>query len=438
MKKVAITLLKLNLSIVYFILKLLPTKENKVTIISRQQSDPSIDLTYLEHELKNRGYNVVVMCKLLNKNLKSLVTYYFNLYKQMYNLATSKICIVDTYIIPVSVLKHKKDLLIIYICHGVGNIKKFGYQTLSKESGKDEVVSTLMNMHKNYDYVISTSEATNPFYAEAFNIDINKVIPLGNPKIDYILKVKSKKEEILKKYPNLKDKPVILYVSTFRTYEDDYLEKFLDNADTKNYNIIMHIHPVAYTYHKDIDKKLNKDGIYRCSDIATVDLLSVADYVITDYSSFVFESAILKIPTYLYVSDYDKYIEKNGLNVDIFKELPGCVYKESKEIFKAIDNKQYNMDVLNRIKEKYVANCDGKVTQRLVDFIINESKVKEGSFDYNNYRSLTTNNERLLNTIGQNKILIEKYSSKSALNNSQNKTAGINENAKQINVIKKW
>ena len=231
---------------------------------------------------------------------------------------------------------------------------------------------------------------------------------------------------------------MILYVSTFRTYEDDYLEKFLENADTEKYNIIMHIHPVAYTYHKDIDKKLNKDGIYRCSDIATVDLLSVADYVITDYSSFLFESAILKIPTYLYVSDYDKYIEKNGLNVDIFKELPGCVYKNAQDIFKAIDNKQYDMNLLNSIKEKYVANCDGKVTQRLVDFIITESKIKEEVLDYNELKNLTANNENIIDTISRNKVFIEKYNSKINLDNSKKETLNINENSKQINVIKKW
>ena len=56
----------------------------------------------------------------------------------MYYLATSKVCLIDTYIIPVSILNHKKELTIIQLCHGIGNIKKFGYQTLKNESGKNE------------------------------------------------------------------------------------------------------------------------------------------------------------------------------------------------------------------------------------------------------------------------------------------------------------
>ena len=41
----------------------------------------------------------------------------------MYHLATSRACIVDTYIIPVSILKHRDELIIIQIWHALGAIK---------------------------------------------------------------------------------------------------------------------------------------------------------------------------------------------------------------------------------------------------------------------------------------------------------------------------
>lgn len=367
---ILIRFFKWHLKIVYFFLKFLKTNDYKILLLSRQYNTKSLDFKLIEEDIRLRypDYKVVVLAKKLNK--KHIINYYFHIYKQMFHLATSKVCIVDTYIIPVSILKHKKSLTIIQMCHGIGNIKKFGYQTLEKESGKNAKVSKLMNMHKNYDYLISTSKETSKFYAEAFNMDIKKMLNFGTPRIDYLLALDERKDNILKKYPHIKDKPVILYVATFRTYKDNYLKKFVESAPLDKYNIIIHIHPVQYKYVPDIDKEITDDRIYRFKDIPTMDLLSIADYVITDYSSFVFESAILEKPTYLYVNDYDKYIEKNGLNIDIFKELPGYVFKDASKLFNCIEKEKYNKKTIKKFKEKYIEVSDGTSTKKIVDFTI--------------------------------------------------------------------
>lgn len=367
---IPIVLFKLHFKIIYFFLKFLKTDNNKIVLLSRQSDKKSIDFELIENDIKNRFPNIklVILTKTLNKN--NFIKYYFHMYKQMYHLATSKVCLIDTYIIPVSILKHKKSLVIMQLCHGIGNLKKFGYQTLKNESGKNEKLSKLMNMHANYDYLISTSKETSKFYSKAFKLPLNKIVEVGNPKIDYILSIPKMKKEVLKKYPNLKDKPVIFYVSTFRTYEDNYLENFIKAFPFDKYNLIINIHPVTYKYHPKIDDTINDDRIYRCREFTTQELLSVSDICVTDYSSFIFESAILEKDTYLYVPDYDKYIKNNGLNVDIFKELPGCVYKDAKSLFKKIGKNNYEKEIIKNFKDKYVINCDGNATKKLVDFII--------------------------------------------------------------------
>lgn len=369
-----ITLFKIHFQIIYFFIKRLKTDDKKILLLSRQSDIPSLDFKLIMDDIKKRytDYKIVCLAKKLTK--KNFIMYYFHIYRQMYHLATSKVCLIDTYIIPVSILKHKNELTIIQLCHGIGNMKKFGYQTLLKESGKGKKLSKLMNMHGGYDYLISTSKLTSEFYKQAFNVEDEKLVILGAPKIDYILNIDSKKEEVLKKYPHLKDKPIILYVSTFRTYEDDYLKKFVDAAPIDKYNIIIHIHPVAYKYHPNIDNYIPEDKFYRCKDISTVDLLSVADITITDYSSFVFECAIANKPTYLFVSDYDKYVEKNGLNVDIFKELPGIVFKDATKMFEDIKNNKYDNKLLKKLLTSQIDTLDGKCTEHIVDFMIKQTK----------------------------------------------------------------
>ena len=141
-----------------------------------------------------------------------------------------------------------------------------------------------------------------------------------------------------------------------------------------DYNIVVNIHPVTYKYHPNIDKYIKDNRILRCPEFSTQELLSVADIVITDYSSFMFESAILEIPTYLFVPDYDKYVSRNGLNIDLYKELPNLVFKDAKDMWSKIKEGNYNYKIIRKFKKKYVSNCNGKATEKLVDFIFNLTK----------------------------------------------------------------
>ncbi|MCL2871338.1 MAG: CDP-glycerol glycerophosphotransferase family protein [Coriobacteriia bacterium] len=374
---ILIRLFVFHLRLVYFFLKLLPTNNKKIVLMSRQYSYTSIDYQMIENDIADRypNFKVVVLARTLEKKLSSVIPYYFHLYRQMYHLATSASCVIDTYIIPVSVLNHKNNLLIVQLCHGVGTFKKFGYQALDRESGRNEQVSRLMRMHENYDYLISTSEESSKHYSEAFNVSTDTMLNFGPPKIDYILRVKEKRNEVLSKYPGLADKPVILYVSTFRTYKNDYLEKLTQHLPLDDFNVIIHLHPVIYTLHPEYDELLDQvEGLYRCKDILTVDLLSVADYVISDYSSFIFESALLGTPTYLYHHDYNTYTDKNGLNVDLRKELAGAVFDDANSLFTAIKTDEYNYAVLEAFKNKHIENTQGNSTTQLVDLLIDHAE----------------------------------------------------------------
>ncbi len=372
---VLISLFKWHLQIVYFFIKLFTKVDNKkILFLSRQSNEPSIDFELMRDDLHKRypDYELTILTKRMNR--RNFIAYYFHLYKQMTSIAKSKVVLADDYIIPISILKHKKETTIIEICHGISNIKQFGYQTLKKESGRGEKMAKLMKMHRGYDYLISTSAETSKFYAKAFDMPLSKIVNIGNPKIDYILGLGKYKDKVYKKYPKLKDKPTILYVSTFRTYDDDFLEQFVKAAPTDKFNIIINIHPTAYDYHPDIDKYITNDEIYRCRDFSTQELLSVADICITDYSSFIFECAILEKPTYLFISDYKKYIKNNGLNVDVKKELGKYAFEDAKKMFKEISKNKYDYSVIKQLKDKYVSNCDGKATQTLVDFLIEQTK----------------------------------------------------------------
>lgn len=355
-------LLKLNLKIVYSILKLLPTK-NKIVFISRQSNIPSFDFLMLKDELLkiNEKFKIIFITKKIEKGLKNYILYYLNLYVQMYHLATSKVCIVDSYCIPVSVLKHKKNLKIIQMWHAMGAIKKFGYQSIGKKDGRNNKISKVMNMHENYDFVVSGSKEMIPYFSEAFNVSKDKFIVNGLPKMDYIYKNKYDiKNKILTKYEFLNKKKNVLYAPTFRKNEENIFDELINNFDYENFNLIVKLHPKS--------SKINNPKIITCDEFSSLELLTITDYLITDYSAISIEASILDIPIILYLYDYDDYSINNGLNIDLFKELKPYVYKDYKEVIESL-KKDYDKKIVYQFKEKYTDKNIGNYTSNLANFI---------------------------------------------------------------------
>ena len=183
MKKLIIRTGKIFLSILYGFLKLLPIK-NRLVFISMQSNNPSLDFELLkqEIELKEPEIELVFLCKKMESSLSKksdYIKYVYNMFEYtleaMYYLATSKVCVTESYCVPISFLKHKKELKIIQIWHASGAVKKFGYQALDTEEGKSKEIAELMCMHKNYNYVIAPSEVTKNIFSEAFNIEKEKI-----------------------------------------------------------------------------------------------------------------------------------------------------------------------------------------------------------------------------------------------------------------------
>lgn len=361
---------KLIMNITYFFFKLMPTKKNRIIFLSRQDNVPSIDFIYMIDDINKRypNYEVKVLCKRMEKtNLKQIISYVLHPFEQLYYLATSSICITDGYQMTISPLKHKKDLKIIQIWHSLGAVKKFGYQIIKTE--KEKKIAKIMKMHKGYDVIFSGSESMTPYFAKAFNYDETKFVPYGLPRIDYLLKTKKEnKEKVYKKYPNLKNKKVVLYVPTFRTYDEYKIEELIKEFRNSKYELIIKKHPRMKVV---VPKK------YSYEKVSSLELLSIADFVVTDYSAISIEAAILDKPVILYTYDYEKYNEIEGINPNIYEDLPGYVFNTAEEVFKCIKENKYDKDILKRYKEKYVTNTDGTATKKIVDYILGGKNEEE-------------------------------------------------------------
>ena len=356
------------LNVIYLPFKLLKT-QNKVVYISRQSNTPSLDFCMLKQKLEKMDSSVkqVMLTRKIGKGVAQKIVYALHIFSQMYHISTSKVVVVDTYIIPVSVLKHKKSLKVIQIWHALGAIKKFGYQAIGKKEGSSYVVANAMRMHKNYDAITCSSSTTAAFYSEAFNTDINKIKVIGMPRVDEILG-KDKNKEIIKKNPSLKNKKTILYIPTFRKNGTVNVSDIIKNVDTTKYNLIIKLHPLDNT---KVPQKYVIKG-----EFTTYDVLKFADYIITDYSATAIEASILQKPIFLYVYDIEEYSESRGLNVNLTEELSNSTYKDIKDILKIIKEGTYDYKELKLFRDKYVETHNQNNTENICNLIKEYLKIE--------------------------------------------------------------
>lgn len=352
------------LNIFYVFFKILPTR-NKIVFISRQSNNIGIDFQLLGEKLEEK-YKVVYLCRKIeggaHSKLKTKISYGFYMFAQMYHLATSKVCIIDSYCPAVSILHHKKSLTIVQIWHSIGNMKKFGYRILGLYEGSNYKIAKTMKMHKNYTYAYVASKAYRKDLSLGFNIPEERFKIFTLPRIDLLNDKKyekSIKEKIYKKYPILKEKENIVYAPTFRKDESEFnkkLDELTNYIDFDKYNFIVKLHPLSKVIIKN--KKVIIDN-----DFSTFDILFVTDKLISDYSCIIYEAGVRNIPVYFYKYDIEKYINERGLAID-YSELPGFQEKEAEDLVKDLE-KKYNMKYYKKFIKKYVTNTK-KCTEKIV------------------------------------------------------------------------
>ena len=309
------------------------------------------------------------MCRTLGAGISEKLGYCFYMVgPMMHALATSRVVMLDGYCIPASILRHKNSLKIVQMWHAMGAFKRFGYAVLDKEEGYSHGLARAMNMHRNYDHIFVSNDICKPLLAEAYDCSVDKMLVMPLPRVDFIRKenyVEDSACRIYDRYPALKEKKNILYAPTFRKGADntEYVRRIIERADYSMYNIIVRPHPLM----KD---QITSDQAIIDYDFSSMEMLAVADYVVTDYSAFILEAALAGKPLFLFVPDRDKYLGTRGFFTDIAEECPGTVSTDAEELFDAIGSNDCNLDAVSAFAEKYVRISDD-CTGDIVKFINN-------------------------------------------------------------------
>jgi CDP-glycerol glycerophosphotransferase len=100
------------------------------------------------------------------------------------------------------------------------------------------------------------------------------------------------------------------------------------------------------------------------------DLYLAADVLITDYSSAMFDYAILDRPLVIYAPDWPVYRELRGVYFDLLAEPPGAVVTDFPTLVKLFQNNQYQDETAAAVRQRFRARfCsleDGGAAERVV------------------------------------------------------------------------
>ena len=106
------------------------------------------------------------------------------------------------------------------------------------------------------------------------------------------------------------------------------------------------------------------------------DLFYITDILITDYSSNIYDFSLLNKPIIFYTFDLDNYQIINKVHRPIREYAPGKVCITFEEVIKVIEEKDFQLEKLQKFREENFSVQNKKASDLILDNII----LKEGQY----------------------------------------------------------
>jgi len=173
---------------------------------------------------------------------------------------------------------------------------------------------------KKADYVLSTSDEVSMLFSSAFKVDKRQCLPFGYPRNDIFFNTQSMIHDDNHTFYlsmqihsfKMDGKRVLIYMPTWRKNRDFFADAIPDfkklNQVLKTNLLIMYIKPHPMTY---AIKEIYSNIFFIDPNEDIYPLLSLSDYLITDYSSIYFDYLLLDKEIIFYPFDYEAYIQED-------------------------------------------------------------------------------------------------------------------------------
>ena len=362
-------------------------RRDAALFLSRQSNHMSVDFNLLSHEVSEHpGWKIVERTKMVEDGLAGSLKLVGRMFGDVRALSRCRMCFVEGYNPAVSLLNLRCDPvdpqpgivndrfpiepLIMQVWHAAGHFKKFGYEAVGTHEGRSEEDARIFRMHRNYSWVACSGEGARAGFAEAFGCPVDRVVALGHPSFDELYEDGTASiERVRQIYPQLTEttKPIVVFAPTLHRQRGnelfENLKQTLESSPAADkFEFVWSFHPVSIP---DTDIR-----------VTTRDLLRCASFVVTDYSSVVYDAAILDIPFAFYVPDIEEYRITPGLATDPGVLAPGLCFADADEMLAFLEQVfgddaetgAYPRDQRDAFIGTTLSACGPDSAKRIVDF----------------------------------------------------------------------
>ncbi|MCD9903063.1 CDP-glycerol glycerophosphotransferase family protein, partial [Streptomyces sp. MT29] len=259
-------------------------------------------------------------------------------------------------------------------------LKKIGADLLGSSKSNPAYIASLPHSYRQFDFVVSPNAYTTEIMSRAYCIE-GDMFESGYPRNDvfYAPDREERAARVRERLGLPEGKKVVLYAPTWR--EDQ-------RHASKLYKLDLRIdlaaaqaelgddHVLLFRKHPRVHGSVPGAGLGFVWDVTQypdiADLYLVADVLITDYSSALFDFAHSDKPMLFFTYDLEHYRDTlRGLYFDFTTRAPGPLLKTSDELVEAIrDINAVEADYREKyaqFKKDFCEPGDGRATARVVD-----------------------------------------------------------------------
>lgn len=364
------------LSLPYYLFRICPVQKNKIVFCNFDGKGYGDNPKYIgeeiiKHDLK---YDLVW---LTDSRLKEQFPSNYRVIdirstKAIFELVTARIWIDNGR--KSFVTRKRKNQFYIQTWHACMMIKKV------EKDAEDKLpflyVKSAKNDSKMIDLCISNSSFMTNFFNSSFWYN-GDILQCGFPKTDYLINATTEDVMGIKNRLNIDTKSkIVLYAPTFRNnknidvyiLEFDRLLECLSNNFGEKWIVLIRLHPSMSERANYFQYSENVVNLSTYSDMQ--DLLIISDVLITDYSSTMFESYLLKKPVFLYATDVEEYQKERGLYFE-FDHLPfpkANNYDNLLKLIEDFDNDKY-VEIVSGFMDSIGFDENGEACQQITSKI---------------------------------------------------------------------
>lgn len=359
------------------IMRIFPINRKKIVFVSYFGNSFGDNGYYITKEIIIRNLDINIVW-LIKGDIKEKIKFPENVrvvnygsLKALYELATSLVW-VDNSRKKIYPQKRKKQKYI-QTWHGGIPLKKI--EADATKSLDSYYIKTAKNDSQMADLFISNSSFISDLYRKSFWYD-KKILESGYPRSDLFFSDLSNVKAKVKDYFNIEpNSKILLYAPTFR--KDGSLSAYNISFDTliaqlnkknEKWIVLLRLHPNLMN--KNIEFEFSDNIINATKYPDMQELIVTCDVLITDYSSCMFDGALMKKPTFLYASDIEDYKADRGTYFE-FDELPFMLAETNQQLLNNLENfnqKTYEEKV-DSFNKRVGLIEHGNASEKIVDYI---------------------------------------------------------------------